>query len=243
MTTLPGRTHVSSDPIADVAAWLAQRLVAPRARPPWFSIALAGGSTPAALYDHLAGDAQPQRWDWPHWEVFYGDERAVPPDDPQSNHHLAQTRLLSRVAVDPQHVHRMQAERADLDGAAQEYAQLLATTQPLTAGGAPRLDVVLLGLGENGHTASLFPGTAALEVQDTWATRGLADYVPYDRITVTFPTINAAAAIAFVVAGASKHQALRDVVAGTAPAARVRPGDGELHWFLDEVAAAGLHES
>jgi 6-phosphogluconolactonase len=134
----------------------------------------------------------------------------------------------------------MEAERPDLDAAAAEYSQLLAATLPPGPGGAPRLDVILLGLGENGHTASLFPGEPAIDVVDVWATRGRADYEPYDRITLTLPTINAAAAVAFMVTGASKREAFADVAAGTAPAALVAPRDGELHWFLDDAAAQTL---
>jgi 6-phosphogluconolactonase len=132
----------------------------------------------------------------------------------------------------------MPADRSDLDAAASEYSDLLASSLPAGAGGAPRLNVILLGLGENGHTASLFPGTPALDITDRWATRGLADHEPYDRMTVTFPTINAAAAIAFMVTGAAKRQALAATAEGRVPASRVRPVDGTLVWFLDAAAAA-----
>src|SRR4029077_14943517 len=158
--------------------------------------------------------------------------------DERSNHHLAATHLLSRVPIDPRRVHRMEAERPALDAAAAEYSQLLATTLRPGNAGAPRLDVVLLGLGENGHTASLFPGDPALDAVDAWATRGRADYEPFDRITMTFPTINGAAAVAFLVTGASKREAFAGVIAGTVPAARVHPGAGELHWFIDAAAAS-----
>jgi 6-phosphogluconolactonase len=131
----------------------------------------------------------------------------------------------------------MEAERPDLDAAATEYSALLAATLPPGPGGAPRLDCILLGLGTDGHTASLFPGTPALDVVDAWATRGRADYPPYDRITVTFPLINGGAAVAFLVSGESKRPALAGVAAGSVPAARVRPTHGELHWFLDHAAA------
>jgi len=132
----------------------------------------------------------------------------------------------------------MEAERPDLDAAAAAYSRLLEATLP-SPHGAPRLDVILLGIGADGHTASLFPGTPALDVTGAWATRGLATYPPVDRVTVTFPLINAAAAVAFLVEGESKRAALAGVVAGTVPAARVRPAHGELHWFLDAVAAGG----
>jgi len=240
---LAGAVHVAADAAAvaeEAATWLAERCAGGRTRPDSFSIALAGGSTPGTLHELIAAPPQRDRFDWRAWQVYFGDERACPPDDPASNYHFALETLLSRVAIGPDRVHRMRAEARDLDAAAAEYAQVLATTLPPGPGGAPRLDCVFLGLGENGHTASLFPGTAALEVVDAWATRGLADYEPYDRITLTFPVINAAAAVAFLVVGASKGEALRETMAGASPAARVRPVAGELHWFLDATAAAGL---
>jgi 6-phosphogluconolactonase len=203
-----------------------------------FSIALSGGSTPRLLNEMLAGREWRDRIDWSAWDVYFADERACPPDDPASNYALAETTLLSHVPVDPGRVHRMPAERDDLDAAAAEYSDLLARSLPASAEGAPRLDLVLLGLGENGHTASLFPGTPALEVTDRWATRGLADYAPFDRITLTYPTINAAAAVGFMVTGAGKHEALAATARGEVPASRIRPTDGMLVWFLDAAAAA-----
>jgi 6-phosphogluconolactonase len=222
----------------EVASWVtgaAQRAVDEHGS---FSIALAGGSTPRLLYDVLAGPAWRDRVAWPSWHVYFGDERACPPDDPSSNYHLAETTLLRRVPIDPTRVHRMPAEQADLDAAAITYSALMASSLPAGASGAPRLDVVLLGLGENGHTASLFPGTPALEVTDRWATRGLADYEPYDRMTLTYPTINAAAAVAFMVTGSAKVAALAATARGEVPASRVSPTDGVLFWFLDAAAAA-----
>jgi 6-phosphogluconolactonase len=135
----------------------------------------------------------------------------------------------------------MEGERADLDAAASQYETILSLTSPAgTPGSPPRLDCILLGLGENGHTASLFPGDPSLEVRDRWAVRSRADYAPYDRITVTFPVLNAAAHVAFLVAGAAKADALRGVIQGTVPAAGVRPVDGELRWFLDAAAAGSI---
>ena len=214
------------------AAWLADVCGAA----PVFTIAVSGGSTPRAMFETLAADPLASRVDWSAWRLFFADERAVPPDHEASNYRLLHDTLLSRVPVPPAHVHRMEAERADLDTAAREYSDLLASE----LGAPPRLDVVLLGLGENGHTASLFPGTSALEVRDAWAARGLADYAPADRMTLTFPAINAAAHVAFLVTGANKGGALRGVIDGTVPAAGVHPGNGELLWFLDAAAAASV---
>jgi 6-phosphogluconolactonase len=239
---LAGERVVSetAEEVADaVATWIAAQARKAHADHGSFSIALSGGSTPRLLHGMLAGPAWQGRIDWACWNVYFADERACPPNDPASNYHLAATTLLRLVPIDPSRVHRMPAERADLDAAANEYSDLLAGSLPASERGAPRLDVILLGLGENGHTASLFPGTPALEVTDRWATRGRADYEPFDRITLTFPIINAAAAVGFMVTGAAKHEALTATAKGEVPASRVRPVDGTLAWFLDAAAAAG----
>jgi 6-phosphogluconolactonase len=229
---LPGTVHVLTDPIAlagAAAQWISERSAL--ANP--FRIAASGGSTPQFLYEALASSAFRDGIDWSAWHVYFGDERAVPPDDRASNYRLVHDTLLSKVPIAADRVHRMEAERPDLDAAAAEYSALLERE----CGAPPRLDVVLLGLGTNGHTVSLFPGTPALDVEDAWATRGLADYAPFDRISLTFPAVNAAGNAAFLVTGSSKGDALRGVMEGTVPAARVRPTNGELHWFLDTAAA------
>ncbi|MFI5285313.1 MAG: 6-phosphogluconolactonase [Candidatus Dormibacteria bacterium] len=232
-------SETSQEVAEAVATWVAAQSRRAHADHGNFSIALSGGTTPRLLNELLAGPEWRARIDWSWWNVYFADERACPPDDPRSNYFLAETTLLRHVPIDPNRVHRMPAERPDLDAAAAEYSGLLAASLPSGIGGAPRLDVILLGLGDNGHTASLFPGTRALDVADRWATRGLADYEPYDRITLTFPAINAAAAIGFMVTGASKHPALVATARGEVPASRVRPIDGTLAWFLDAAAAAG----
>ena len=233
MTTLPGRVDISPAPV-DLAATVAARIVELCRGRDRFTIALSGGTTPKFLFEALASSAFRNDIDWSRWHVFWADERAVPPDDEDSNFRLASDALLSRVPIPAGQVHRMEGEATDLDAAAAAYSALLERE----LGCQPRLDLLLLGIGENGHTASLFPGTPALDVTDAWATRGRADYAPYDRITITFPTINAAARVAFLVAGASKADALRGVAAGTVPAARVRR-DGDLTWYLDHAAAEG----
>src|SRR4029077_17687548 len=190
---LAGERVVSetAEEVADaVATWIAAQARRAHGDHGSFSIALSGGSTPRLLNAMLAGPDWRGRIEWTLWNVYFADERACPPDDPASNYDFARSTLLSRVPIDPDRVHRMPAEREDLDAAAADYSHLLAASLPEQRDGAPRLDVILLGLGENGHTASLFPGTPAREVTDRWATRGLADYEPFDRITLTFPTIN-----------------------------------------------------
>jgi 6-phosphogluconolactonase len=173
--------------------------------------------------------------------VYFGDERACPPDDPSSNYRMARQALLDLVPIAPERIHRMEGERSDLDAAAAEYSAVLqATCPPAAASAAPLLDCILLGLGEDGHTASLFPGEPVLEVFDRWAARARADYAPYDRITLTYPVLNAAAHVAFLVTGAAKGGALRGVVQGTVPAGGVHPAQGELRWFLDAAAAGSV---
>jgi 6-phosphogluconolactonase len=241
VTGLRGEVRVqpTSDAAAeDCAAWLARVCAARLASADRFTIALSGGSMARLLFPRLAGDQWRSHFAWAAWRVYFSDERACPRDDENSNYYQVRVALLDRVPITPANVHRMRADEPDLDHAAGEYSSLLAETLRPSATGAPRLDCILLGLGENGHTASLFPGTPALEVTDRWAARGRADYPPYDRITLTFPTLNACAAVAFLVTGASKGEALRATAAGTTPASRVNPGDGSLTWFLDGAAAS-----
>ncbi len=229
-----------ADAVADAAAELLRResdvACAANGR---FAIALSGGSTPARLFDRLGREPYLSAIDWPVWSVYFSDERAVSPDDAGSNYRLVRESLLTRVPIDPERVRRMPAEHTDLDLAADEYAVTLHGDLEDGPGGAPRLDCIVLGLGENGHTASLFPGTPALSVRDRWVTRGLADYAPNERLTLTYPTINAASLVVFIVTGASKVNALRDTAAGTTPAALVQPVDGRLVWIMDEAAAGG----
>lgn len=243
LVRLPGTVTIVESPEAVAVAaadWVAERSARAMTMRGEFSIALAGGSTPRRLYQALAAPERRHAVTWEGWRVYFGDERACPPGDPSSNFRMATETLLGLVPVPERHVHRMEAEREDLDDAAADYSAELAATLRPGPDGAPRLDCVLLGLGENGHTASLFPGTPALQVRDAWAARGLADYEPHDRITLTFPTINAASQVAFLVTGAGKGEALRGVGRGTVPAAGVRPLDGELRWFLDAAAADSL---
>ena len=244
LARLPGAVTVRDDQVGVAAAaadWVLGIATAAISAGGRFRIALAGGNTPRGLYRLLAAAPRRDATDWSGWEVFFGDERACPADDPGSNYRMAREALLDLVPIPAEQVHRMKGERADLDSAAAEYGTILSLTSPAgTIGSPPRLDCILLGLGENGHTASLFPGDPALEVGDRWAVPSRADYAPYDRITVTFPVLNAAAHVAFLVAGAAKADALRGVIQGTVPAAGVRPVDGELRWFLDAAAAGSI---
>jgi 6-phosphogluconolactonase len=212
-----------------------------------FRIALAGGSTPERTYKRLAEPEQRQRLDWSKVDVLFGDERLVPPDDPRNNFGMARRTLL--IHVPTAQVYPIPTHGSPPDCAA-AYARTLATvfnTPP--DGPPPHCDLILLGLGDDGHTASLFPGAAALHETKSWVTWSPPGTLPppVDRVTFTFPLLNAARAVMFLVAGANKAEPLRDVIAGAPPsrrpAAGVRPIDGTVTWFVDEAAAALIGHS
>ena len=209
-----------------------------------FVVALAGGSTPRGLYALLATDDDFRTLvPWNQGEFFWGDERHVPPDHPDSNYRMALEAMLSRVPVNPDRVHRVRAEHADAAFAASLYE---AEVQRIVAAEAaiPRFDLILLGLGGDGHTASLFPGTDALSERIRLVVATRVAKLDTQRITMTFPLLNAARLVILVAAGAEKANAVRDVLqpgpgAPELPAGQVRPADGRLVWVIDR-AAAGL---
>lgn len=205
-----------------------------------FSIALAGGSTPRALYELLASDKYQSEIDWQSTHIFFGDERAVAPDDELSNYKMAQTALLFKISIPAENIHRMQAERADLESAARDYEEILKAHWPL--------DLILLGMGDDGHTASLFPHSPILsESTLLCAATPIASLQPYlRRLTLTFFAINAARNIWIIVTGESKAARLQNIFEGTrnvesTPVAGIDPNDGELIWMLDKAAAALLN--
>ena len=217
---------------ADLLARQTQELSAGGRR---VQIALAGGRTPSLCYELVAQD--PRR-PAAHWEVWLGDERCVPPDDPASNFALVQETLIDGGAVPAEHCHRVPTEYGAAHAAA-AYALIF----------PERLDVLLLGMGEDGHTASLFPGKPALHETAAWVTSSPPGVLPppVDRVTLTFPLLNAARQVMFLVAGAGKARPLYDVLKGHAtldarPAAGVRPADGKVVWLVDEAAAAALDQ-
>ncbi len=206
-------------------------------------VALSGGNTPIKLYELVARTPLVEQVDWPRLHVFWGDERCVPPEDLQSNYHQAKDILLSRVPIPAVNVHRVQTELGP-DEAAEAYALTLRTfaDPPMQW---PRFDIVLLGLGEDGHTASLFPGSAVEMPAPVMAVKGDYQGRPAQRITITPPVFNAAQRVVFLVNGASKSQTLANVLNGKfqpeqLPAQRIRPADGELIWMVDQAAAGQL---
>ncbi len=226
------------------AARVARRCAAAVAERGECALALAGGDTPRALYTLLA--SEPFRTDipWGQVRVFWGDERGVPPTDPRSNYRMAYETLLPHVPIPPDRIHRMPAERPDGAAAAEEYAGLLRAHLPASTDGVPRLDLALLGLGADAHTASLFPGTPVLR-----ETRLVFSYDVPDlgtsRMTLTLPMLNHAGEVLFLVSGASKARALAAVLEGprdpdTVPAQGVKPAGGQVVWIVDAAAASRL---
>jgi 6-phosphogluconolactonase len=208
-----------------------------------FYAALSGGLTPRLLYQILAGRALLGRIQWNNIQLFQVDERCVPPDHPDSNYRMIREALLDTADIPPENFHRMRAEQADLEEAARDYAHELACVLKPQDGLRPRLDIVFLGLGPDGHTASLFPGTAALDEQSVWVRPNHVERLGMHRLTMTLPLLNAAAHVIFLVAGADKAECLRTVLEGPPgklPAQRIQPLDGSLSWFLDEAAARKL---
>lgn len=210
-------------------------------------LALAGGTTPSAAYAALASEAFRHQLDWSRLHVVWGDERCVPPDDPRSNYRMAREALLDHVPLPPANIHRITGE-AEPTQAALAYESLL---RSLVGGGAPDadtdagLDLVLLGMGSDGHTASLFPGTAAVRERVRWVVAEFIEAVGTWRVTLTPVALNAARQVSFVVSGTAKARRLQEVLEGPSipdrlPAQAVRPTHGRLTWLVDEAAATHL---
>lgn len=234
--------HASPGELARAAAALfaerATGAVSARGR---FTAALSGGRTPAAFYTLLAKAPFASRIPWDRVHLFWGDERCVLPDHGESNYRLARERLLDRVPIPPANVHRIRGEMDPVEAAALYEGEL---REFFGQHGAPfpAFDVVLLGLGEDGHTASLFPGSPAIRESLRRVSAQYVDARKGWRITLTPPAINAARLAAFVVSGKGKAAVVRDVLEGpfrpgTLPAQAIRPSRGELRWMLDRDAA------
>ncbi len=221
-------------------ATLASRAVQSHGR---FSVALSGGSTPKSLYTLLASGSV-SNIPWERIFFFFGDERFVPPDHPDSNYRMArETGLFSKVSDD--RVFRVRTEEKDADTAALDYEQTLRKFFGLQPREFPRFDLVLLGLGPDGHTASLFPGTAALNEARRLVVANWVDKFQTYRITFTLPVLNRAACVMFLVAGADKADIVREVLENenaNLPSQKVRPPNGRLLWLLDRAAGQRLKQ-
>jgi 6-phosphogluconolactonase len=207
-----------------------------------FTVALSGGSTPKLLYSLLATDAGLRtQVPWDKMQLFFGDERHVGPEDPQSNFKMASETMITKAPLKPEQVHRMKGEYPDAEQAAKEYEQDLRTHFRLKEAEMPRLDLVLAGMGEEGHTLSLFPGTKALHAQGRVVVHNWVGKLYTERITMTAPAANNAEMILFMVAGKEKALALKAVLEGPyepeqLPAQLLQPTNGKLLWLVDETA-------
>lgn len=235
---LPDPTAVALT-AADQFVQLAQEATAARGR---FSVALSGGSTPQKLYRLLAQSPYKQQIDWPNVHIFWGDERFAPPDDPDNLWRMARETFLDDVPLPAANIHPMPTVGLTPTAAARQYADAL--TQ-FFAPGLPRFDLILLGLGPDGHTASLFPGQPALTDARLVTAVHNAPKPPPTRLTLTFSLINQAANIIFLVTGVEKAAAVAQVLRGERdldqwPAQGVEPANGRLLWLLDQAAAQNM---
>jgi 6-phosphogluconolactonase len=227
---------------ADFVVWLGEQALARHGR---FRLALSGGSTPKALYGLLAGPTLTKRLDWSRASFFFGDERCVPPDHADSNFRMASETLLKPLRIAQDRVFRMAGDE-EPEKAARQYEGTIREEFGVAAPAWPSFDLILLGLGDDGHTASLFPGTQASNERERLVVSSHAPQGVTQRLTFTAPLINHAQTVVFLVSGTSKAPAVRAVLEDHAaaparfPAKLIRPEPGRLIWFLDHAAAAEL---
>ena len=212
-----------------------------------FTIALSGGSTPKRLYELLASTAWRDRIPWSKIEFFWGDERYVPPTDSSSNYRMTNDAMLSKVSVTAERIHRVSTELEPPEVAADKYESEIRRVISTRAGAVPEFDLILLGLGTNGHVASLFPFQPALQEKSKLVISEYIEEVKMTRISLTFPVINAATDILFLSLGPDKASVVKEVLTGSPdperlPAQYVHPNPGQTTWLIDPPAAAGLPE-
>lgn len=238
--TFPDRGNLMRATAERITAHAA-RAIAERGRFDW---ALAGGKTPEELYRLLASAPHSARIDWTRVHFFWSDERCVPADHAESNYRMAREALLDHVLPPVEHVHRLQGELPPLLEASRYEAELAGGQARSGDSAVPRLDLILLGMGSDGHTASLFPGAAAVSERQRWVTATRIEGREVARLTFTLPLINAAACVLFLVAGTDKAPMLARIAAADPyeplPAQLVQPTAGELDWLVDADAAALL---
>lgn len=204
-----------------------------------FRVALSGGSTPLPTYELLAHEQLAAQVDWEQVHFFWGDERCVPPDHPESNYRAARAALLDEIAIPLQNIHPIPCQHPPTRAAILYQEELEKSLGP-----GESFDLILLGMGSDGHTASLFPGTAAMAEQKRWVIENYAKRLNEWRVTLTLPTINRARHIMFIVSGAAKASTLARVWAGEPlPAGMVQPASGRLTWLIDQAAASDLRST
>jgi 6-phosphogluconolactonase len=207
-----------------------------------FTVALSGGTTPKGMFALLASGAFPSI-PWKQIFFFWSDERHVPPNDPESNYRMANEAMLSKVPVPPENIFRIRAEEKDAAVAASQYEQTISEFFALKPGEFPRFDLIHLGMGPDGHTASLFPGSTGLEEQSKLVIANWVEKFKTFRITFTYPVLNHAACVELLVGGIDKAPAVHEILENSQsglPAQGVRPVDGRLVWLLDRAAASAL---
>ena len=229
-----------SKSIGSYVAQLSAQTIPVRGR---FTVALSGGSLPRLLAPRLITEPLADDIDWSAWHVFFADERCVPLTHPDSNYRLVLEEFFSYVDIPHDQIYALNPRLAP-DQAAAAYQEILRRVFYPEPGRLPRFDLILLGMGEDGHTASLFPNHPLLHETERWVAPIVdSPKPPPERITLTLPIINNAANVAFITTGSSKAAVLPQVLTASTeplPAGRVQPDDGELHWFIDETAAAQL---
>jgi 6-phosphogluconolactonase len=246
-TKMPGATvHICQDRddlskcLADAFVQIGSDAIAARGR---FTVALSGGSTPKSLYSLLGQERYKSRIDWTMTHLFWGDERCVPHDSPESNYKMALESLIAQINIPEGNVHPTAGQDSDPQAAARDYEAVLKRIFQLSAGSLPSFDLILLGLGPDGHTASLFPGTEALKERERLVVANYVEKFKSYRITFTLPVLNAAHHVQFMVAGEDKKDMLPEVLKSDPviyPAQLIQPGEGALEWYVDKAAAQNL---
>lgn len=241
-------TYQNPDDVANaVACWMINYIDEALKKQPFFSLVLSGGSTPKKLYQLLSSETYKRQIDWNKIHIFFGDERFVPFDDERNNAKMAYDSLLNHVSILRESIHAMQTENITHEDSAKSYELLLQRYfQQSTNTKQQTFDLVLLGMGDDAHTLSLFPGNKeVIFEQEKWCTSLWLEKQNMQRITLTAAVVNQSARIAFLVTGDSKAKALHEVLKGEFnpvmyPSQIINPVNGELHWFIDEAAALKL---
>jgi len=229
----------------EVAKWITAYIVETLKKQNRFTLVLSGGGTPQKLNNLLAASPYKEKIDWSKLHIFWGDERFVPYTDERNNAKMAFDTLLDHVPVPAAQIHRMKTENIIPEVAAGEYEIILHQYFPPSVPPAPTFDLVLLGMGDDGHTLSLFPGTHVMHEENKWATSLFLKQQDMFRVTLTAPVVNRAARIAFLVTGPGKAEALQQVLEGDYqpdryPSQVIKPTNGEVYWFVDKAAASNL---
>ncbi len=229
---------------ADYVVEIANRAIATRGR---FTLCLSGGRTPRMLYELLGSAEYADAFEWQHTHIFWGDERMVPYDSRENNAHMALEAMLNFVPIPLPQIHRVNTYLPPEEAASAYDALLRDFFEKRAQLTSPRFDLLLLGIGDDGHTASLFPETEALNISDRWVAANFIPKLDTWRVTLTFPAINSAANILFVVTGEEKASVLNEILNGEDrtqyPTQRVEPRNGTIHWVIDQAAGKDLAKS